>query len=250
MAIRFDNCGERPTVGSIASHLKVKQRAGRIPSHLNVDVESVIQAIKRSTRLSTGEKYFCPEVAERLEDWRVTTIPRSNTRHPVDHTPPSQVASSDEKMPDEKKIPRKKGTFFIGDCGDEPQAVGKKEEENETTAAEEQHNKGERGSSTKAAWLRLQQEASWQQAEKEAVAAAKERQKKDRVVAEANKRRAEAEAAAKREAENETRAAEENKRRAEAEAATKREEENLQIRAQAVSMAWAVTRAIQRAEEN
>ena len=56
MAIRFDNCGERPTVGSIASHLKVKQRAGRIPSHLNVDVESVIQAIKRSTRLSTGEK--------------------------------------------------------------------------------------------------------------------------------------------------------------------------------------------------
>ena len=188
MAIRFHNCGERPTVGSIASHLKVKQRAGRIPSHLNVDVESVIQAIKRSTRLSTGNKYFCPEVAERLEDWRVTTIPRSNPRHPVDHTPPSQVASSDEKMPDEKKIPCKKGSFFIGDCGDEPQAVGKKEEENETTAAEEQHNKGERGSSTK---------AKQKQAEKEAVAAAKTRQKKDRAGAQANKRRAEAEAAAK-----------------------------------------------------
>ena len=76
MAIRFDKCGERPTVGSIASHLKVKQRAGRIASQLNVDVESVIQAIKRSTRLSTGDTYFCPEVAERLEDWRVTTIPR------------------------------------------------------------------------------------------------------------------------------------------------------------------------------
>ena len=123
MAIRFEKCGKRPTVGSIASYLEVH-------------VESVIQAIKHSRRLSTGDTYFCPEVADRLEDWKVTTIPRSNPRRPpVVHHPRSQAASSVEKMPDEKNIPRKKGTSFIGKCGDETQAAAKKEKSAEAKEA-------------------------------------------------------------------------------------------------------------------
>ena len=117
MAIRFGKepgeVGHRPAVGALAKKI-------------NAPFEDIIKAVKNSRRLQGGktkDKHFLPETAERLEDWKVRAIARSNPHAWQTRWPPRPEAEDEEAEEAEEEPQRTVGTLFIGNVDDISPAI-------------------------------------------------------------------------------------------------------------------------------
>ena len=107
MAIRFGNkpggIGHRPTVGALSKEI-------------GEPVHAIVAAETKSRRLQGGickDKYFLPEIAQSLEDWKVQAIARSSPHSWQIRWPPASSSKEEE---------RRVVTFKIGPVGDLPAA--------------------------------------------------------------------------------------------------------------------------------
>ena len=89
---------------------------GALSKEIGEPVHAIVAAVKNSRRLQGGsskDKYFLPEIAQRLEDWKVQAIARSSPHSWQIRWPPASSSKEEE---------RRVGTFKIGPVGDLPAA--------------------------------------------------------------------------------------------------------------------------------